>query len=94
MLERLDQSSASASARRTSRDVSDDLLLIGGILIGCAALGGLAGWLLLPPMLSDLFAAHLGIESDDLNDFRRMGAFVGTMGSLLFGALVSTAIRR
>jgi hypothetical protein len=94
MLARLEQGGNSSPARRASRDTSDDLLLIAVILVGCAVLGGLAGWLLLPPILSDLFAAHLGIESDDLNDFRRMGAFIGTMGSLLFGALVSTAIRR
>jgi hypothetical protein len=87
MLERLGHAGARASAHRTSRDVSDDLLLIGAILISCVVIGGLAGWLLLPPLLSELFSTHLGIESDDLNDFRRVGAFAGAMGSLLFDAL-------
>lgn len=86
------ESEAPAPSRRS--DPSDDAIVIIGLLLAATVLGGLVGWFVAPPLIHDLFQGRLGVESDGPEAFRRLGAFVGALLSMLFGATLATMIRR
>jgi hypothetical protein len=75
-------------------DPSDDALVIIGVLVVAGAIGALTGWFVAPSLIHDLFEAQLGIEADGPDSFRRLGAFLGTLVSMLFGAILATMMRR
>jgi hypothetical protein len=94
IVERLERLEVPESVHRPQRDASDDLPMMVGVFICAAIIGGLVGWLLLPPLLVDGFESQLGIERDGPGDFRRMGAFIGALASLIFGAFLGVFLRR
>jgi hypothetical protein len=81
-----------ATTRRS--DPTEDALVIVGLLFIAATLGGVVGWFLAPPLLHDLFEGTIGVESDGPEAFRRLGAFIGALVSMLFGATLATVVRR
>lgn len=85
-------SESPAPIRRS--DPGDDAIVIIALLVVATVLGGLAGWFVAPPLIHDLFQGRLGVESDGPEAFRRLGAFIGALLSMLFGATLATMIRR
>jgi hypothetical protein len=81
-----------ALARRS--DPGGDAIVIIALLVIAAVIGGLMGWFLAPPLLHDLFEGTIGVESDGPEAFRRLGAFIGALFSMLFGAMLATMVRR
>ncbi|TVR75594.1 MAG: hypothetical protein EA415_03370 [Sphaerobacteraceae bacterium] len=81
---------------RSSVDGSggDDLPFILGVLAIATIAGGLLGWFIAPPLLHNLFNEVVGVDTDGPEAFRRLGAFLGGLIGLLFGALLATAMRR
>jgi hypothetical protein len=78
----------------SSRDPADDALVIIGILVIAGGFGAAIGWVIAPSVLHDLFQHSLGVEADGPESFRRLGAFLGALVSMLFGATFATVIRR
>lgn len=85
---------ADAPARKSSRNPADDMIVVVGILVAGGVIGGLMGWLLLPPLLHELFENVVGVDSDGPEAFRRLGAFIGALVTMLFAALLATMLRR
>lgn len=79
---------------RVRRDPGDDLIVVLVVMGAGGLAGGLTGWLLLPPLLHQFFETVVGVDSDGPEAFRRLGAFVGALVMMLFGALLATIIRR
>lgn len=79
---------------QTRRDPGDDLIVVLVVLGAGGLIGGLLGWLLLPPFLHQFFESVVGVESDGPEAFRRLGAFVGALLCMLFGAVLTTFLRR
>jgi hypothetical protein len=77
-----------------STDPVEDAMVIIGILLAGLVVGGLTGWFLAPPLLHEFFQDVIGVESDGPEAFRRLGAFVGALVAMLFGALLATIVRR
>lgn len=77
-----------------TRDPGDDIIVVITVLVAGGVIGGLLGWLLLPPLLHQLFQEVIGVDSDGPEAFRRLGAFVGGLLTMLFGALLATMLRR
>ncbi len=75
-------------------DPAGDALVVIGVLAIGAVIGGLAGWFLAPPLLHDFFHDVVGVDSEGPEAFRRLGAFVGALVAMLFGALLTTIVRR
>ena len=80
--------------RTTSRDPSDDLFIVVIALGASVVVGALLGWFVAPTLIHDLFNDVLGIDTDGPEAFRRLGAFIGAMVAMLFGALLVTVMRR
>lgn len=78
----------------TRRDPGDDLIIVIAVIVGGGVVGGLIGWLALPPLLHELFQEMIGVDSDGPAAFRRLGAFIGALLTMLFGALLATMLRR
>jgi hypothetical protein len=83
-----------APARRVTRDTSDDVFIVIGALAISGIAGGLMGWFVAPPLIHDLFQDVIGVDTDGPEAFRRLGAFIGGMIAMLFGALLVTMMRR
>lgn len=81
---------------RTSapRDSGDDILLVAGALAVSGLVGALLGWFAAPPLIHHLFNDVIGVDTDGPEAFRRLGAFIGALVAMLFGALLVTVMRR
>lgn len=84
----------SAPPVRSTRDPSDDILLVIGVLAVSGVTGGLIGWFVAPPFIYDLFNDVLGVDTDGPEAFRRLGGFVGALVAMLFGSLLVAIMRR
>lgn len=73
---------------------SDDLLIVVIVLAASTLIGGLLGWFVAPGLIHDIFNELIGVDTDGPEAFRRLGAFLGAMGAMLFGALLVTIMRR
>lgn len=82
------------TSRGTRGDPGDDMVVVVGVLLAGGIVGGLMGWLLLPPLLHQIFESGIGVESDGPEAFRRLGAFIGALLTMLFAALLATMLRR
>lgn len=75
-------------------DPGDDMVVVVGLLLAGGVVGALIGWLLLPPLLHQIFESGVGVDSDGPEAFRRLGAFIGALLTMLFAALLATMLRR
>jgi hypothetical protein len=77
-----------------TRDASDDMLIVIIVLAGSGVAGGLFGWFLAPPLIYDLFNDVLNVDTDGPESFRRLGAFMGALITMLFGSMLVAFMRR